>query len=172
MGVRRWLPLGVFAAVLAVVALALFRPADRTVRSALVGKPLPALVLQPSVPGKPGIVTGRPGGARVVNVFASWCVPCAAEAPQLMALRRAGIAVEGVAVRDAPADTRAFLRRSGDPFAAVGNDASGRFQLALGSSGVPETFVIDREGRVAMQHVGPIMDDDVATVLAAVRDAG
>ena len=170
--VRRWAPLAAFALVLAVVAFALIRPADRTVRSALVGKPLPALALPASVAGHPGLSTAPTGKPRLINVFASWCVPCAAEAPQLAALKSAGIAVEGVAIRDAPADTAAFLGRYGDPFAAIGDDRNGRFQLSIGSSGVPESFVVDARGRIAMQHVGPIMDDDVPAILAAMRNAG
>ena len=168
---RRFVPLAAFALVLAVVAWALIRPADRTVRSALIGKPLPALALPASVPGHPGLTTRATGKPRLLNVFASWCVPCAAEAPQLAALKQAGVAVEGVAIRDAPADTAAFLARYGDPYAAIGNDRDGRFQLSIGSSGVPETFVIDARGRIAMQHVGPIMDDDVPAILAALRSA-
>jgi cytochrome c biogenesis protein CcmG/thiol:disulfide interchange protein DsbE len=170
--VRLWLPLAAFVLLIAIVAAGLFRPAPREVRSALVGKPLPALVLPASVAGHPGVRTGGAGSARLVNVFASWCVPCAAEAPQLMALRRAGVRIEGVAVRDAPADTRAFLARHGDPFAAIGDDREARFQLSLGSSGVPETFVVDGQGRIAMQHIGPIMDADVPAILAALGRAG
>lgn len=169
---KLWAPLAAFAAVLAVIAIALFRPADRTVHSALVGHPLPALALPASVPGHPGVTTRATGKPRLLNVFASWCVPCAAEAPQLAALKQAGVAVEGVAVRDAPADTQAFLRRYGDPFVRVGDDRDGRFQLSIGSSGVPETFVVDARGRIAAQHIGPITDGDVPAILAALRDAG
>ena len=167
---RLWAPLAGFALLIAVVAIGLWRPADRAVRSALVGKPIPAVSLPPSVPAHPGVETGR-GGARLVNVFASWCVPCAAEAPQLMALKAAGVRIEGVAVRDAPADTAAFLQRHGDPFAAIGDDREGRFQLSIGSSGVPETFVVDAKGRIVMQHIGPMMDADVPAILTALRGA-
>lgn len=166
---RLWAPLAAFVLLVAVVAIGLWRPAPREVRSALVGKRLPALSLPASLPAHPGMTPGP--GPKLVNVFASWCVPCAAEAPQLMALRDAGVRIEGVAVRDAPADVAAFLRRHGDPFAAIGDDRAGRFQLSLGSSGVPETFVIDARGRIAMQHIGPIMDADVPAILAAVRGA-
>jgi cytochrome c biogenesis protein CcmG/thiol:disulfide interchange protein DsbE len=168
---RRWAPFAAFVAVLAIVALALFRPADRTVRSALVGKPLPALTLPASVPAHPGVSTVATGKPRLVNVFASWCVPCAAEAPQLAAMKQAGVTIVGVAIRDAPADTAAFLARYGDPYSAIGDDREGRFQLSVGSSGVPETFVVDARGRIALQHVGPIMDDDVPAIVAALRNA-
>ena len=168
---RLWAPLAGFALLMVVVSIGRWRPAERAVRSALVGKPLPAMRLPASVPTHPGVDTARAGGARLVNVFASWCVPCAAEAPQLMALKTAGVRIEGVAVRDAPADTAAFLARHGDPFAAIGDDREGRFQLSVGSSGVPETFVVDARGRIAMQHIGPIMDTDVPAILQAMRRA-
>lgn len=169
-GWRLWAPLAGFALLVAVVAAGLWAPADRSVRSALVGKPAPALSLPGSVPGKPGLAAGM-AGARVVNVFASWCVPCAAEAPQMLALRRAGVPLIGVAVRDAPEDTARFLARHGDPFVAIGDDRRGRFQFALGSAGVPETFVIDARGRIAHQHVGPVMPADVPAILSAWRAA-
>lgn len=168
---RLWAPLAAFALLIVVVAIGLWRPADRTVRSALVGRPLPALTLSPSVPAHAGLTTGPAGPPRLINVFASWCVPCAAEAPQLMALKRAGVRIEGVAVRDPPTDTAAFLARHGDPFAAIGDDREGRFQLSIGSSGVPETFVVDARGRIVMQHIGPIMDADVPAILQALRGA-
>jgi cytochrome c biogenesis protein CcmG/thiol:disulfide interchange protein DsbE len=172
--VKRWLlwaPLLAFAALLAVVASGLFRPADRTVRSALIGKPLPAFALPAAVPGKPGLSAadfGR-GERRVLNVFASWCVPCIAEAPHLLALKRAGVPIDAVAIRDTDPAIRAFLQRNGDPYDRIGSDRESRVQLALGSSGVPESFVIDGRGRIVMQHVGPIGDADVPRIVAAVR---
>lgn len=168
---RLWAPLAGFALLLSVIALGLWKPGDRTVRSALVGKPVPALSLPAAVPGKPGVSTAQTGRPRLINVFASWCVPCAAEAPQLMALKRAGVAIQGVAVRDAPKDLRRFLEKNGDPYAAIGDDRAGGFQLSIGSSGVPETFVIDGRGRIALQHVGDIRAEDVPDILAALRRA-
>jgi cytochrome c biogenesis protein CcmG/thiol:disulfide interchange protein DsbE len=169
-----WVPLCAFGLIVAVVAWGLWRPADRTVRSAMVGKPLPAFALPPLVAGKPGVASAgfAAGKPRLLNVFASWCVPCVAEAPQLMTLKAAGVAIDAVAIKDTPADVADFLRRYGDPYAAVGNDANSRVQLALGSSGVPETFVIDGRGRIVMQHVGDIRADDVPTILQALASAG
>lgn len=162
-----WAPMTAFAVVLAIVASGLWAPADRTVRSALIGQPAPVLRLPAAVQGKPAKVAGP----RLINVFASWCVPCAAESPQLLAIQASGVAIEGIAVRDAPADLRRFLDRYGDPYAAIGDDRQGRFQLAIGSAGVPESFVVDSRGKIVLQHVGDIRAEHVAAIVAAVRDA-
>lgn len=168
-----WVPFLLALGLFAVIAIGLYKPADRTVRSALVGKPLPRFTLPPIVPGKPGLAStafarGKP---RVLNVFASWCIPCIAEAPQLLKLKQAGIEIDAVAVRDAPADISQFLARNGDPYAAIGDDKTSSVQLALGSSGVPETFVIGGDGRIVLQHVGDIRAEEVAGLIAAVRSA-
>src|ERR1044072_170651 len=132
-----WAPLVLFALFFALVASGLLKPADRTVHSAMVGKPLPALTLPPLIPGKPGLVsTEFRGKPRLLNVFASWCIPCIAEAPQLMRLKRAGAEIDAAAVRDTPEAVQAFLARHGDPYARIGDDKASRAQLALGSAGV------------------------------------
>ena len=167
------LPLLAFAVLLGVTALGLFRPADRTVRSALIGQRLPAFALPAMVATKPGVssATFEQGRPRLLNVFASWCIPCSAEASQLMAIRRAGVPIDGLAIRDtAPAITE-FLARNGDPYERIGSDPASRVQLALGSSGVPESFVIDGRGRIVLQHVGAIEADDVPRIIAAVEGA-
>lgn len=168
-----WLPFAVFAGVLAVVAIALFRPADRDVRSALVGHELPEFSLPAMVEGVPGVDKARftQGTPRLLNVFASWCIPCIAESPQLLRLKAMGVPIEGVAVRDTPKNTAIFLRRYGNPFVAVGDDRDGRLQLAIGSSGVPESYVIDGKGRIVLQHIGDIRPEDVEKIAAAVRGA-
>lgn len=168
-----WLPLCAFGVVVTVVAWGLWRPADRTVRSAMVGKPLPDFTLAPIAPGKPGLSTAdfRRGQPRLLNVFASWCVPCIAEAPQLMTLKAAGVPIDAIAIKDTPQDIGNFLRRNGDPYARIGSDVHSRVQLALGSSGVPETFVVDGRGIIVAQHVGDIRADDVPAILRALADA-
>lgn len=167
-----WAPLVLFALVFGLVAGGLLKPGDRTVHSAMVGKPVPALALPALVPGKPGIVTAElKGKPRLLNVFASWCLPCIAEAPQLMKLKRAGVEIDAIAIRDTPEAVQAFLARHGDPYARIGDDKASRAQLALGSSGVPETFVIDGEGRIAYQHIGDIREDDVAMLLGQLEKA-
>ena len=168
-----WAPLLVFVAFAGVIAWGLYKPADRTIWSAMVGKPVPDFVLPAMIPGKPGVASAdfRKGQPRLLNVFASWCVPCIAEAPQLMALRAAGVPIDAVAIKDTPADVTAFLRRNGDPYARIGSDPHSRVQLALGSSGVPETFVVDGRGIIVKQHVGDIRADDVPELLRALADA-
>ena len=169
-----WLPLAAFAAVLAVAVAGLLAPGDRTIRSALVGKPLPRFALPPLVPGKPGVAAAdfRRGRPRLLNVFASWCVPCEAEAPQLMRLKAMGVPIDAVAVHDSADAVAGFLRRNGDPYAAIGDDAGSAVQLAIGSSGVPETFVVGGDGTILHQHVGAIRDEDVVLIARATAVTG
>jgi cytochrome c biogenesis protein CcmG/thiol:disulfide interchange protein DsbE len=169
-GLLLWAPLLAFVAFFALVAVGLLKPADTAVRSKLIGKALPALTLPPIVPGHPGL-TGHEPGPRLVNIFASWCVPCAAEVEELARLRAHGVVVDGIAVRDTPAELSAFLARHGNPYRAIGSDAESRSMLALGSSGVPETFVVDAAGVIRYQHIGAIGPQDFDGILQAVQDA-
>jgi cytochrome c biogenesis protein CcmG/thiol:disulfide interchange protein DsbE len=168
-----WLPLAVFAGFVVLVLIGLFRPADRDVASAMIGKPLPQFTLRAAVPDRPGLATSdmASGKPRLLNIFASWCIPCAVEAPQLAALARQGIAIDGIAIRDRPEDVAAFLARNGNPFARIGADDVSAVQLALGSSGVPETFVIDGKGVIRYQHIGEIRADQVPLILARLKEA-
>lgn len=168
-----WAPLAVFAIFLMVVAFGLYAPSDRVIPSQLVGQPVPQFALQPALPGRPGLssATLARGEPRVVNIFASWCIPCRAEAPQLEALARRGVPIDGIAVRDRPQDLAAFLAQYGDPFRAIGADNDRHVQLALGSAGVPETFVIDGSGIIRHQHIGAIMEQDVPAIVAAYEAA-
>jgi cytochrome c biogenesis protein CcmG, thiol:disulfide interchange protein DsbE len=176
MGMKKlliWLPLALFVLVFALVMNGLIQPSDRIVRSAMVGKPLPAMHLPPMLADKPGIdakdfATGKP---RLLNIFASWCIPCVAEAPQLLKLKQAGAEIDAIAVRDTTPDVQAFLARNGDPYTRIGDDHAMRAQLSLGSSGVPETFVIDSHGVIVDQHVGGVRAEDVPKLLAALEKA-
>ena len=164
----RVLPLLVLLGFVAFVAWRLTNPADTVVRSRLAGQPVPQFTLPPALPGRAALssadlATGKP---RLVNIFASWCVPCIAEAPVLGELERRGVAIDGIAIRDKPQDVAAFLARHGDPYQRIGADMQSSVQMALGSSGVPESFVVDGRGIIRYQHVGPIMPQDVPTVLA------
>ncbi len=168
-----WLPLALFALLVVVVTIGLVAPSGTTITSKLIGQPLPQFALPPSQPGKPGLrsadfVQGKP---RLLNVFASWCIPCAAEAPQLMQLARAGVPIDAIAIRDRAEDTANFLGRWGDPYAAIGQDPTSKVQLALGSSGVPETFVVDGRGIIRHQHIGDIRPEDVPGILSALAAA-
>ena len=168
-----WAPLGFFVLVFALVASGLLAPADRAVKSAMVGKPVPAFALPSLVPGKPAVSSAgfADGKVRLVNVFASWCGPCIAEAPQLMKIRQAGIEVVGIATADKPEDMANFLKTAGDPFAAIGDDRVRKVQFALGSAGVPESFVIDGRGKIVMQHIGYIGPQDMPKIFAALAEA-
>lgn len=168
-----WLPLALFALIFALVASGLIKPGDRMVHSAMVGKPMPAMNLPALVPGKAGIATADFGNGkpRLLNVFASWCIPCIAEAPQLMKLKAAGAEIDAIAIRDTSEAVLAFLKQNGDPYAKIGDDKASAAQLALGSSGVPETFVIDARGRIAYQHIGDIREENVPELLAELEKA-
>jgi len=167
-----WAPLALFALVFALVAGGLLKPADRTIHSAMVGKPLPVLALKPLLTTKPGIASGElRSKPRLLNVFASWCIPCIAEAPQLLKLQQAGVEIDAIAIRDTPEAVQAFLARNGDPYARIGDDPMGKAQIALGSSGVPETFLIDAQGKIIDQHIGDIRADDIPAILAKLEAA-
>lgn len=169
-----WLPLALFLGFVLLVVIGLYRPADRNVASALVGKAMPAFDLPPALPGRPGLdskvlTNGKP---HLVNVFASWCVPCRIEAPQLGELAKAGVPIEGISVRDTAENLQGFLEENGDPFQRIGADDDGKVQLALGSSGVPETYVVDGQGRIVYQHIGEIRPEHLGLLLEKLKEAG
>ena len=172
----RWLrltPVLLLGFVLAAMVWRLAFPGDTVIRSRLAGKPLPEFVLPPALPGKPGLGSAdlAKGEPRLLNVFASWCVPCIAEARVLDQLKRSGVAIDAIAIRDRPEDVAAFLAAHGDPFGRIGSDDNSRVQLALGSSGVPESFVIDGRGTIRHQHIGPLEPKDVPAILAEMEKA-
>jgi cytochrome c biogenesis protein CcmG/thiol:disulfide interchange protein DsbE len=168
-----WVPLAVFLIFTVTVAVGLISPPERTIRSRLVGKPVPDFALGPAVPSHPPLSSDmlRRGDARLVNVFASWCVPCVAEAPQLMALKRQGIPIDAIAIRDRPEDVATFLARHGDPYQRIASDPQTQVQIALGSSGVPETFVVDGKGIIRHQHIGDIRPEHMADIVKAFEEA-
>jgi cytochrome c biogenesis protein CcmG/thiol:disulfide interchange protein DsbE len=166
-----WLPLTAFVALLAVVASGLFRPDDHLIHSRMVGHALPDFTLPAMVANKPGLADtafGK-GQPRLLNIFASWCIPCMAEAPQLMALKQAGVPIDGVAVRDTPGNIQTYLARYGDPYQRIGDDRQSSLQLALGSSGVPESYLIDGRGHIVEQHIGDIRPEDVPGIIAKLQ---
>ena len=166
-------PLAVF---LALVLLFLFRLSSgdpSLIPSALIGHPAPQTNLPP-VAGLerdgapvPGIDPANfKGAVTVVNVWASWCVPCHDEAPLLMQLARdSRIRVVGINYKDQPDNARRFLGRYGNPFVASGADANGRAAIEWGVYGVPETFIVGRDGRVAYKMVGPITPENLERVM-------
>lgn len=173
---RNWLRvLPVALAILVVAALVwrLANPPDTTVESEMIGKPVPAFALPAAVSGSPSLSSKdlADGTPKIVNFFASWCVPCIGEAPVLTELRQQGVHIVGIAVRDRPQDLAQFFAQNGNPFERIGSDRQSAVQLAFGSSGVPETFVVDGHGVIRMQHIGPIEPDDVPGLIEAVGQA-
>jgi cytochrome c biogenesis protein CcmG/thiol:disulfide interchange protein DsbE len=160
------LPVLIFIGVGIGLAVGLTRDPS-TLPSALIDRPVPAFEL-PAIEGMPGegLSSGDlEGQVSLVNVFASWCVPCRAEHPLLMGLAERGVVINGIDYKD-PADQAArWLEDLGNPFARIGADRDGRVAIDFGVYGVPETFVIDREGRIRHRHVGPLQARDLEETL-------
>lgn len=168
------IPVAIVALLGGFFAYKLQQPRNDLVASAMVGQPVPAFVLPPASASRPGLQSAdlRGGEPRLVNIFASWCVPCRAEAPMLEALRGEGATIFAIAIRDEPEDVEAFLAQYGNPFARIGSDDMAQVQLELGSGGVPETFVVDGNGVIRYQHIGDIQRDDVPVLLRELEKAG
>lgn len=134
----------------------------RELPSALIGRPVPAFDL-PVLPGKPALrSTDLKGEVSLLNVFASWCAACRVEHPVLMRLAEEKVlTVHGLNYKDEPEAALGWLKRFGDPYARIGADRSGRVGIDWGVYGVPESFLVDRDGRVVCKHVGPITERDL-----------
>jgi cytochrome c biogenesis protein CcmG/thiol:disulfide interchange protein DsbE len=169
------LPLVAFAALAALFWFRLGSGDPSKIPSALIGRPAPQTALPPleglvaggaQVPGlDPALFKGK---VSVVNVWASWCVPCHDEAPLLTGLARdKRLQLVGINYKDAPDNARRFLGRYGNPFGMVGVDGNGRGAIEWGVYGVPETFVVGRDGTIVYKMVGPVTVDNVNTVLKA-----
>lgn len=136
---------------------------------AMVSKPMPALTLPELESGAPTALTATVQGPTLVNFFASWCVPCEIEHPELMALKARGVRIVGVAYKDAPENSKAFLARLGDPFAVRLIDRDGRAGVEFGTTGVPETFLVSSEGVILAKHQGPLTPEVSQQLLAKAR---
>ena len=173
---RRWLwtlPLALFMTLAGLFFLRLYAGDPSRLPSALIGRPAPSTVLPP-LPGLlrdgqpvPGFDAAAFGGTvTLVNVWASWCVPCHDEAPLLMQLAaEKGLQIVGINYKDQPENARRFLGRHGNPFSAVGIDPNGRASIEWGVYGVPETFLVDPAGRIAFKLVGAITSENLERVL-------
>lgn len=167
------LPLIVFIALAALFFYRLGTGDPSRIPSALIGHPVPTTDLPPVAglerDGKtvPGLSNATFHGAvTLVNVWASWCVPCHDEVPFLERLSKdKRIQLVGINYKDAPDNARRFLNRYGNPFAATGRDETGRTSIDWGVYGVPETFLVGRDGRIAYKLVGPITADNLARTL-------
>ena len=184
---RSWLvlaPLLVFLALVALFLAQLLSGRDASeLPSALIGRPAPVLAL-PALDRAPGAAQSAPvapppvlpdpeGRVTLVNYWASWCAPCRAEHPALVALAgRDDIAVTGIAYKDTPENAVGFLEALGNPFSRIGMDPDGRAGIEWGITGVPETFVVAPDGTVRHRHAGPILTEaDMARLEAAIAEA-
>jgi cytochrome c biogenesis protein CcmG, thiol:disulfide interchange protein DsbE len=178
---RSWLmalPLIVFIALAAIFWFRLGDDDPSRIPSALIGHPAPQTAL-PALAGLakngaqvPGLdPQAFKGKVSIVNVWASWCVPCHDEAPLLTEIAKdTRIQLIGINYKDAPDNARRFLDRYGNPFAAVGVDGNGRAAIEWGVYGVPETFIVGRDGKIAYKLVGPITPDNIESVVKAQVD--
>ncbi len=169
----RFAPLVLLFVIVAALVWRLATPADTNVHSTLEGKPVPAFSLAAALPTKPDLSSSdlADGEPHLLNIFASWCVPCISEVKVLQGLKANGARIEGVAVRDRPDDLALFLAANGDPYERIGSDPQSQVQISLGSSGVPESFVVDGKGIIRYQHIGPIEASDVTTILSKLEAA-
>jgi cytochrome c biogenesis protein CcmG/thiol:disulfide interchange protein DsbE len=167
------LPLIAFVALAAVFWFRLGNTDPSRIPSALIGHQAPHTVLPPlaglvdhgtAVPGlDPATFKGK---VSVVNVWASWCIPCHDEAPLLIGLGRdKRLQLIGINYKDAPDKARGFLARYGNPYGIVGVDGNGRAAIEWGVYGVPETFIVGREGTIVYKMVGPVTSENIDTVL-------
>jgi cytochrome c biogenesis protein CcmG, thiol:disulfide interchange protein DsbE len=171
----RALPLLIFFGISAFLGWRLYLGRDPSlIPSALIGKEAPATNLPP-VPGtgKPGLTDAdlRKGGVTIVNLFASWCSPCRLEHPILrelaanQALKAMGVRLVGINYKDDSANVTKFLAEEGDPYAAIGMDASGRAGINWGLTGVPETYVVRGDGKIAFKFIGPLTQETLDSTL-------
>jgi cytochrome c biogenesis protein CcmG, thiol:disulfide interchange protein DsbE len=170
-----FVPLVIFAALAALFVIRLYSGNASLVPSALVGRQVPAFALPPveGLPDKPGFSDAdlRQGKVTLVNVFASWCVPCHQEHELIMRLSAdpglagSGVRLFGLAYKDDSASIRRFLAEAGDPFARIGADRKGRAAIEWGIYGVPETFVVKGDGTIAYRYVGPISEASYRDVI-------
>lgn len=156
------LPLLLFVGVAAAFYFGFDRD-PRQIPSAMIDKPVPVFDLPPLPGGRRGLASADlTGDVQLVNVFASWCIPCKVEHPVITRLvREEGVTVRGINYKDKAEDALAWLARNGDPYASVGVDLDGRVAIDWGVYGVPETFLIDRQGRIRYKHVGPLTPEAV-----------
>lgn len=147
----------VFAGIAALFVWGMARENPDQLPTALAGKTAPAVQVEALGAG-PALTDAdlRDGRVKLVNFWASWCAPCRAEHPSLMQLAAEGVPIYGVNYKDTPDKAQKFLDELGNPFEKMGADSTGRIGLMWGLYGVPETYLIDGEGRILLRHAGPI----------------
>lgn len=171
------LPAAVFLLLGAMFFWGLWNKDDR-LPSTLIGKPTPEFSLPPIEGRENGLSSANlRGEVSIVNVWASWCVPCRVEMPLLVELAATGtVPVHGINFKDDPSAARAFLFKLGDPYTRIGADRNGRVSIDWGVYGLPETFVVDAHGRVAYKHVGPFdrrsLEEEILRVVRRLQVGG
>ncbi len=162
-----FVPLAALLALVGVSVFLLTREGERNrFTEGMVGQQAPAYALARLDSEAPPLTSEeRRGRAYVMNLFASWCAPCRAEHAQLMTLQRQGVEIVGIAYKDRPEASAAFLAELGNPFADIGLDPEGRFGLEIGVTGVPETFVIGPDGVIRAAYRGPLTEEAVRDVI-------
>lgn len=169
---RRWLavlPLAALALLGVLFAGYALKRNPQVQPQAMVGKPVPDLVLPALETGSPQPLRAAVQGVTLVNFFASWCAPCEIEHPVLVALEGRGVRIVGIAYKDAPENSRAFLGRLGDPFAARLVDRDGRAGVEFGVTGVPETYLVGADGVIVAKHTGPLTPESAEALLLTGR---
>lgn len=167
-------PLLVFAALAVILGIGLTLD-PRKVPSPLIGKPVPEFSLPPVKGRTLGLASADlKGHVSLVNVFASWCIPCRQEHPLFVELKARGVVpIYGINYKDRPDDAARWLDELGDPYTRTGADLDGRVAIDWGVYGVPETFLVDREGRIAYKHIGPltprIMSEKIIPLIEQLR---
>lgn len=167
------IPLALFLFFAGLAGYMLTQNKIQNVPSQMIEQPLPEFTLAPALDGMPGVsksdfVGGKP---RLLNIWASWCLPCIAEAPHLERLKEEGVEIIGVAVRDRPEAVQDFLNRYGNPYTRIGSDDISSLMLEVGASGVPETYVIDAQGNIRYQHIGDVREETVDLLLEKLEEA-
>jgi cytochrome c biogenesis protein CcmG, thiol:disulfide interchange protein DsbE len=170
-----FVPLILFAALMALFLIRLYSGDASLLPSALIGRPVLAFALPPvdGLEDKQGFSDAdlRQGKVTLVNVFASWCVPCHQEHELIMrlsadpALAGMGVRLYGIAYKDDPQNIKRFLAEGGDPFARIGADRRGRIAIDWGVYGVPETFIVKGDGTIVYRFVGPVSEDDYQNMI-------
>jgi cytochrome c biogenesis protein CcmG/thiol:disulfide interchange protein DsbE len=153
------LPPIVFAAIAGIFLSGMFRDDPDALPSTLVGQPAPKVAIEPLaglIPFTDSLL--KEPGPKLINFWASWCLPCRVEHPQFMELQAEGLKIYGVNFKDDPIRAQRFLDDLGDPYEGIGGDPDGRMALDWGVYGVPETFVIDGDGNVLLRFAGPVTD--------------
>lgn len=169
-------PPAFFAGLALMFYLGMQREDPDALPSARVGQDAPEVTLEQlgGLPMFENAALDAPG-VKLVNYWASWCAPCRAEHPSLMQLAAEGIPIYGINYKDDPDNAQAFLRELGDPYAGIGTDSSGRVALDWGLYGVPETYVIDGNGKIVLRFAGPItartLESQIRPAIAAAQAA-